>query len=255
MTYFNPKISADKYAKGRPSSHDISIGRIKEFLKIDNKLDKALDIACGTGLSTKALLSIATKVYGTDISEEMINLAPSKDIIEYSVASAEKQPFLDNQFDLITVCAGVHWFNVDNFLQEVNRLLKNNGWLVLYSTYGLSSMTDEADFVKWIENVHVSRFPYPPSNYNYEWTNSNLKSKGFALQKDEQFETQTQLTKKQLVDYFTSQSNITQAVESGKENYNEIDAWLENELSVFYKNHQTREINFANPIKYLQKVG
>jgi ubiquinone/menaquinone biosynthesis C-methylase UbiE len=113
MNYFGPKTSAEKYAKGRPDFHDNIIKRIRDFLRLDVKLEKALDIAWGTGLSTKALLSLATKVYGTDISQEMLNLALHTDKINYSVAPAEHQPFPDNQFDLITVSSGVHWFQID----------------------------------------------------------------------------------------------------------------------------------------------
>ncbi|MBL7709803.1 MAG: methyltransferase domain-containing protein, partial [Chitinophagaceae bacterium] len=71
MNYFDPKTAAERYSKGRPDFHHNTIRHIKEYLQLDKKLDAALDIACGTGLSTKALLEIATTVYGTDISQEM----------------------------------------------------------------------------------------------------------------------------------------------------------------------------------------
>jgi ubiquinone/menaquinone biosynthesis C-methylase UbiE len=104
------------------------------------KLRKHLDIACGTGLSTKALLDIAVHVFGTDTSEEMLTWALSQDKINYSIAPAENQPFPNNEFNLITVCSGVHWFNIDAFLLEANRLLTNNGWLVLYDNFFISEM-------------------------------------------------------------------------------------------------------------------
>ena len=59
--------------------HGHSIELIRSFLRLENKVEKALDIACGTGLSTKALLA--------------------------------------NTFDLITVSSGVHWFDIDKFLE------------------------------------------------------------------------------------------------------------------------------------------
>ena len=75
MNYFNPKTAAERYSKGRPGFHNNTIKHIKDYLHLDSKLNNALDIACGTGLSTKALLEIATNVYGTDISQEMLNFA------------------------------------------------------------------------------------------------------------------------------------------------------------------------------------
>ncbi|MBL0256881.1 MAG: hypothetical protein IPQ03_04835 [Bacteroidetes bacterium] len=59
MNYFNRKTAAERYSRGRPDFHSNTLKHIKEYLQLDLKLDKALDIACGTGLSTKALLDIA----------------------------------------------------------------------------------------------------------------------------------------------------------------------------------------------------
>src|SRR3954470_2404473 len=126
MNYFNPKTAAERYSKGRPDFHSNTIKHIKDYLHLNKKLNKALDVACGTGLSTKALLEIATNVYGTDTSQEMLNLALLPNTIHYSKAAAEQQPFADNTFDLITVSSGVHWFNIDQFLAEANRILKPN---------------------------------------------------------------------------------------------------------------------------------
>ncbi|MEO8412844.1 MAG: hypothetical protein ABI472_04265 [Ginsengibacter sp.] len=52
MNYFNTKTAAERYSKGRPGFHGNTIQHIKDYLPPDKKLDKALDIACGTGLST-----------------------------------------------------------------------------------------------------------------------------------------------------------------------------------------------------------
>ena len=108
MNYFNQKTAADRYSKGRPDFHNNTIKHIKDYLHLGKKLNNALDIACGTGLSSKALFEIAINVYGTDTSQEMLNFASQPDKIHYSVASAEQQPFADNSFDLITVSSGVH---------------------------------------------------------------------------------------------------------------------------------------------------
>jgi ubiquinone/menaquinone biosynthesis C-methylase UbiE len=51
MNYFNPRTAAERYSKGRIDFHAEIIKHVKDYLQLDNKLDKALDIACGTGLS------------------------------------------------------------------------------------------------------------------------------------------------------------------------------------------------------------
>jgi ubiquinone/menaquinone biosynthesis C-methylase UbiE len=110
MNYFSPKNTAERYAKGRPFFHRNTVKHIREFIKIDKKLENALDVACGTGLSTTALLDIAKNVFGTDTSDEMLKLALNPQEIKYSKASAENLPFENNYFNIITVSSGVHWF-------------------------------------------------------------------------------------------------------------------------------------------------
>lgn len=131
MNYFETKNVAERYEKGRPFFHANTMEKIKNYLGQTTKFDKALDIACGTGLSTKALLALAEQVYGTDISEEMLNLAYKDKKIIYKIATAENQPFENNTFNMVTVSSGVHWFDIELFLKECNRILKPKSWLNL----------------------------------------------------------------------------------------------------------------------------
>jgi len=253
MNYFDPKNAAERYSKGRPYFHSNTISHIQKHLHLDNKLDKALDVACGTGLSTKALLDIAVNVYGTDTSEEMLKWALSQDKINYSIAPAENQPFSNNEFNLITVCSGVHWFNIDKFLAEANRLLTNNGWLVLYDNFFISEMQGVESFSKWYPEVYLKKFPAPKRNNSYNWSNDNLSSKNFTLDKEEEFKNSISYTKDELVLYFTTQSNITAVTDSGEMTYNEVEEWLNNELTQFYSADNKRTINFGNWVKYLRR--
>ncbi len=255
MNYFHPKTAAERYAKGRPDFHSNTIQHIKAFLEIDQPLDNALDVACGTGLSTKALLEIARNVYGTDTSQEMLNAAPQLQNIHYSLAPAEQQPFADNSFDLITVCSGVHWFDIDRFLAEAHRLLKSRAWLVLYENHFISEMEGQESFSSWFPNVYVKRYPSPPRNNAYAWTNDNLHPKNLDLVKEEKFKNPIRFNKKQLALYFTTQSNIIAAVESGQTTYEEVEDWLDNELSAFFETDETiHTIYYGNWIKYIQRM-
>jgi ubiquinone/menaquinone biosynthesis C-methylase UbiE len=256
MNYFHPKTAAERYSKGRPDFHSNTIKHIKHYLQLNKNLDSALDVACGTGLSTKALLEIATNVYGTDISAAMLKLAPHRDKINYSMAPAEQQPFADNSFDLITVSSGVHWFDIDKFLIEANRLLKSKSWLVLYENHFIAEMVGEDRFPGWFSSVYLKHFPSPPRNNAYAWTNQNLGPKNLFLVGEEKFKNAVTLTKEQLALYFTTQSNIIAAVEKNQMTYQEIESWLSNELSSFFDNNDTtRTINYGNWIKYIQKAN
>lgn len=252
MNYFNPKNTAERYAIGRPYFHPNTIGRIKNFLKIEKKLHKVLDVACGTGLSTKALLAIAENIYGIDSSTEMLNLAYQNDKIKYSVSFAENTSFAENYFDLITVSSGVHWFRIDEFLKEVYRILKPNNFLILYENYFISEMQEVEDFKNWFPEVYLNKFPSPPRNNAYNWENENINPKGFTFIKEEKFKNTIEFSQSELILYFTTQSNITSAIENGNATYEEAENWLNKEMNPFF-NNKKRKINYGNWIKYIQK--
>jgi ubiquinone/menaquinone biosynthesis C-methylase UbiE len=225
-------------------------------LHLEKKLNNALDIACGTGLSTRALLKIARNVYGTDTSQEMLNLALQSDKIGYSLATAEQQPFADNYFDLITVSSAVHWFDIDKFLIEANRLLKRKSWLVLYENHFIAEMVGNDNFAKWFPNVYLKRFPSPPRNNTYSWTNENLIPKNLNFIAEEKFKNAVSLNRKQLALYFTTQSNIIAAVEKNQATYEEVENWLSHELTSFFADDDATEtINYGNWIKYIQRTN
>ena len=254
MNHFNAKTMAERYLKGRPDFHPNTIQHLKDFLQPDKKLDKVLDIACGTGLSTQALLAIATDVYGTDLSQEMLNLALQKDKINYLLAPAEQQPFEDNIFNLITVSSGVHWFDIDTFLAEANRLLKSRCWLVLYENHFIAEMAGNDNFTNWFTDVYLKKFPSPPRNNAYNWTSENLITKNFSFVKEERFKNSISFNKQQLVLYFTTQSNIIAAVERNEITYEQVENWLDLELAPYYDMEEsTRTINYGNWIKYIQR--
>lgn len=255
MNHFQSQQTAERYFRGRPDFHAHTIQRIKTFLALQGKVDAALDIACGTGLSTKALLPIASHVYGTDSSEQMIHFAKRTDTIHYSIAEADNQPFPDNTFDLVTVCSGVHWFNIDNFLREVRRIVKSGGWLVLYDNFFIADMPGQNNFRSWFTDVYMDKFPAPTRNNTYDWSQANLQPKHLEFVHEETFTNPITYNKEQLALYFTTQSNIIDAIENRGMRQEEIEGWLENELLAFFDTKETtRIVNFGNWIKYIQRT-
>jgi len=255
MNYFSPKDAAERYAKGRPAFHSNTIMHIQRSLGIDKKIDKALDVACGTGLSTQALQLIANHITGIDVSDEMLKWAAPSNNISYINASAEELPFGDNEFDLITVASGVHWFDIDRFLAEAHRVLKSKAWLVLYDNYFISEMEEMPAFSRWFPEVYLAKFPSPKRNDAYEWTAQHLIKKQFDFISEEQFQNPVEFTKDKLALYFTTQSNITAAVESGQIDYAEIELWLDKELLQFFPiDNSVRTVQYGNWIKYIQKT-
>lgn len=98
---------------------------------------KVLDLCCGTGDMTRALLQLrpanAEPLTGLDFSSEMLAIAHSKfpsANIQWIEGDAMHLPFPDASFDLITAAFGFR--NLTNYaegLRELHRVLKPNGQL------------------------------------------------------------------------------------------------------------------------------
>ena len=95
-----------------------------------------LDIGCGGGATLQRLLkrSKDAQVYGIDISEESVAKAMkvNADVLDEQVfvtqGSAEKLPYEDGMFDLVTAVETVYfWPNLPDCLKEVYRVLKQGG--------------------------------------------------------------------------------------------------------------------------------
>ena len=255
MNYFASKEAATRYAHGRPDVHTHSIDQIRSFLHLDRKVDNALDIACGTGLSTRALLAIAKNVYGTDISPEMLEFAPVGETIRYAIAPAERQPFGDHFFDILTVSSGIHWFDIDRFLTETCSILKSHGWLVIYENHFDHTGADADGFNEWCKDIHFKRFPAPPRNNRYDWSEDNLQKIGLHFAGETRSAYSLPMTKQQLMLYFTTQSNVIAQVDAGGLSYEEVESWLDKELSPFFLTDDfSRPIGYGNWIKFIQRM-
>lgn len=107
----------------------------------------ALDVACGTGLSTFTLYEHCNKngeFYGIDISQKMIDKAnENRDIlnyqIEFSKGDAESLKYSDNKFDVIISNYSFQFFpNKLKALTEMNRVIKPDGVLGICFGAGMS---------------------------------------------------------------------------------------------------------------------
>ena len=110
---------------------------IKRKLCVDGQI--VLDIGTGTGVLPRNMYRYGAKWIGTDISEKQIEQAVilSKDMdIDYYTMSAEDLQFPDNSFDVITACQCFWYFDHEQIMPKMYRMLKPNGRiLVLYMAW------------------------------------------------------------------------------------------------------------------------
>ena len=95
-------------------------------------LDLAWDCATGSGQAAQDLARTFSRIIATDISKELLALAPPHPRISYRVASAEESGIESGSVDLITVAQALHWFDLDRFWPETMRVLKKDGIMVFW---------------------------------------------------------------------------------------------------------------------------
>jgi ubiquinone/menaquinone biosynthesis C-methylase UbiE len=101
-----------------------------------------LDLACGTGRSTFQLVQRRTEVLGCDSDRAMLAVARNaarrlKKKVSFLECRAEKLPFSDERFDVITIGTAVHWFKNERAMREIRRVLKPGGLIFLFTTVHL----------------------------------------------------------------------------------------------------------------------
>jgi len=90
---------------------------------------RALDLACGTGLSTRGLSARGIGVTGIDVAPNMLEGARRAGLAgaSFFIARAESLPFADDAFGLVTCGQAFHWFDGPVALAEIERVLVPGG--------------------------------------------------------------------------------------------------------------------------------
>ena len=112
---------------------------LEEIKKV--KFHTLLDAGCGTA----PMISLLSEEYpdasftGLDLTPEMIDQAASKEIgnAEFVVGDCEKMPFDNESFDIVINSQSFHHYpNPQAFFNEVSRVLKKDGRLILRDNTG-----------------------------------------------------------------------------------------------------------------------
>lgn len=98
-----------------------------------HRLEHAWDCATGSGQTAVALTAFFERVTATDASAAQIEAARRHPRIVYRVASAEQSGLDDRSVDLVTVSQALHWFDVDRFFEEAQRVLLPGGVFAAWS--------------------------------------------------------------------------------------------------------------------------
>ncbi|NOT74357.1 MAG: class I SAM-dependent methyltransferase [Cyclobacteriaceae bacterium] len=185
---------ASCYAAFRPTYPK----ELYDFILSNVKLKEcAWDCGTGNGQVARDLAPYFKNVKATDSSVKQIEKALKGPDIDYSVSAAERTPFKDSVFDLITVGQAIHWFNIDEFYKEVQRVGKQDALLAVwgYSLLKIDKPIDELvldfyvniigpywDSERKLVDQHYKTIPFlkdeiscPEFSFKFSWTISELQ--------------------------------------------------------------------------------
>lgn len=258
MNFFAYESEAERYARHRPFFHPLVMEHIRTFLQAnesfaDAYFADALDVGCGTGQSTTALQTIASRIIGVDISAAMLAQAEPRPAITYMEASAEALPFADESFDLITTALAFHWFDRDRFLSEVGRLLRPNGWLVIYNNAFRGRMRQNESFERWFRDEYLARYPTPP-RHSTSIPDADWQRHGLQPVHGESYRNEVAFTVHELAGYLSTQSNIVAAVEQGNERLDDVLRNLVTGMTPLFPT-PSATFEFGGTIQYVRAIG
>ncbi len=229
---FTASSTARAYAQGRPYFHPLVIAKVEAASNLSFPAETAVDVACGTGLSSLALLALANRVVATDISEEMLAHAPQDARISYRLASAEALPLEGESAELMTVSSAFHWFHREAFLREARRVLRPGGWLVIYENFFEGRRHPNPAFVSWLEGYYKAH-PAPPGDRT-PFTDDDAHKAGFRFSERLSYENTWSFGLDGFVSYLLSQSNAVASVERGYHSADELRLELIEQLRPFF---------------------
>jgi ubiquinone/menaquinone biosynthesis C-methylase UbiE len=234
------------YAHGRPYHHPRTLARIRTHVG-DAPLDRALDVACGTGMSTVALREFAASVVGADISREMMRAAAQPEGVSYLLSRSEDLPVPAGVFDAVTCCSGVHWFDQPRFYAELARVLRSGGWVALYDHYFMRVRSTPL-FREWVREL-FDRYPLPPRGAAVG-DPALAHTAGFEVIADEAFDDDIVMTQHEFADYQLTLSHCVAAVDRGIPPA-EVHAWLMDSTAPMFADGP-RTIRFLGSITVLR---
>jgi SAM-dependent methyltransferase len=121
----------DQYARTRPGYPTAALDWIAGATGLEQGAD-VLDLAAGTGKLTASLATRAYRVVAVEplpgMRSQLVQDLPGVRVLD---GTAEQIPLADGSLDAVLVGQAFHWFEPYAALDEIARVLRPCGWLVL----------------------------------------------------------------------------------------------------------------------------
>jgi ubiquinone/menaquinone biosynthesis C-methylase UbiE len=164
---------AEAYTRGRPGYPKEAIDAISGLAPSSTVI---ADIGAGTGKFTMEMAARGYSMFAVEPNADMrrqlaITLAPFPNVrIVNGIAEATKLP--DRSVDMITVAHSLHWFDLDMFHVECQRIAKPGSWIIVI--YNITPGGEMIHFSRqaidaFFTNPIVWEFPNPMEYTRDNW--------------------------------------------------------------------------------------
>jgi SAM-dependent methyltransferase len=238
------------YASARPYLHPQVLAVVRELTGAAPSR-RALDVGCGTGLSSLALLELAREVVGIDASLDMLRHARRAKGVSYVASAAEAPPFRPGAFDLVVACGSIDWVDRSRFMPRAAELLEAGGWLVPLDFGDAGRSPDVPGLEGWYAEAFQGRYPRPASA-DPMVTAAEAHRSGFDVPVQRGFASAAAFTAREYAAFLMTESNVIAAVEYGGEHEREARAWLESELLALF-GEGSRSVAFSGYVQALRR--
>jgi SAM-dependent methyltransferase len=211
---FDSAETAAGYARARPPVHPPIIDKVSAHLRFTEPVATALDVGCGAGLSTRALLPIARNCVGIDPTPAMIQAATT--VVPaacFLTGEAERLPIRSGSIELLTAGGSLNYVDLGLFFAEAQRVLTPQGALVVYDfSFGRrSAHSDQLE--RWYATL-LARWP-KAGRGRRELAPDVLARGPLLLVAEEEFRVELTLDFEAYVDYVMTETNIAEGARSG----------------------------------------
>ncbi len=169
-------LVSDAYENGRPEYPNDAIDFLISELKL-NKNSRVADIGAGTGKFTKFLQKCNAEIIAIEPVEGMrkkfSSILPEIKIIN---GTAEKIPLENNTLDAVVVAQAFHWFDGEQALNEIHRVLKPNGKIGLIWNARDENIPWVAELTEIIDPYERGAPRYKSGNWKKAFAKTNLFS-------------------------------------------------------------------------------
>jgi ubiquinone/menaquinone biosynthesis C-methylase UbiE len=209
------------YASYRPPIHGAICARLFAAIPRDHKFESAVDIGCGAGASTAALVPHVRHATGIDPFERILLHARHR----YPEATflqgwAEALPLNSGSFELVTAAGSLSYTNLDAALSEVSRVMLPSGYFAPYD-FNTGRVVPRNSQESACFETFERHFPWP-AGYALDFATLLYQAHGLALIDQQAFSVDIEMTGESYVQYILSETNVEAAVSRGT---SERSAW------------------------------